>query len=408
MSPAGPMNIAMVSEHANPLTPVGAVDAGGQNVHVAELARALAARGHRVRVYTRRDDPLSPERVPLAGGVEVVHVPAGPARPVPKDDLFALMGEFGGWLAREWAVDRPHLVHAHFWMSGLAALAAARPLGVPVVQTFHALGVVKRREQGGADTSPAERIRCEATIARTADLVLATSTDEVGELVDIGMRRRDAVVVPCGVDVEQFSPAGPVADRPTDRHLLIAVGRLVPRKGYDQVIRALPQIPSANLLIAGGPPAAQLDTDPEARRLRALAAASGVADRVRLLGQVGRAALPALLRSGDLMTCTPWYEPFGMTALEAMAVGLPVVASAVGGLTDTVQDGVTGRLVRSRDPALLARTVRQLLAAPDQLTGYRLSSVDRARSRYSWSRIAAETEAAYLRVPRRAPAEVAG
>jgi D-inositol-3-phosphate glycosyltransferase len=397
------MNIALVSEHANPLASVGGVDAGGQNVHVAELAGALAARGHRVRVYSRRDRSDLPERLPLARGAEVVHVPAGPAVTVGKDELLPYMREFGRFLAADWAYERPDAVHAHFWMSGLAATAAAGPAGIPVLQTFHALGSVKRRHQGAADASPAERVRLETALSRQVDAVLATSTDELTELARLGMPPGAATVIPCGVDATRFSPDGPAVRGRSGRRRLVSVGRLVPRKGYDLAIRALVAVPDAELVIAGGPAGAALGADPEAARLRALADRLGVADRVVLAGQVARADVPALLRGADALVCTPWYEPFGMVALEAMACGLPVVAAAVGGLTDTVLDGGTGALVPPRDPAALAAALRRLLADPVTLARYRTDSVARARARYTWPRIAADTEAAYVRAIRGTP-----
>ncbi|MFL5880843.1 MAG: glycosyltransferase, partial [Actinomycetota bacterium] len=178
------MRIAMVSEHASPLAVLGGVDAGGQNVHVAALATELARQGHEVVVHTRRDDERLPEWAQLVPGVLVHHVDAGPAGPIGKDELYPFMGELADGLARVWRRWRPDVVHAHFWMSGVAALAAARPLGVPVVQTFHALGVDPGR----------------------------------------------VTVVPCGVDTTLFAPEGPSEARPSRRHRLVFVGRLVERK----------------------------------------------------------------------------------------------------------------------------------------------------------------------------------
>jgi glycosyltransferase involved in cell wall biosynthesis len=279
-------------------------------------------------------------------------------------------------------------------MSGLAALAATRELDVPVVQTFHALGVTKRRFQGRLDTSPPVRIRMERALARDVDRVLATSTDEVSELLRLGAVRSRITVVPSGVDVEQFSPDGPVAER-TDRPRVLGIGRLVPRKGFDTVIRALAAVPDAELIIAGGPAADELGRDPEANRLRRLAERFGVADRVRLVGAVPRPDVPALLRSADVVVCTPWYEPFGIVPLEAMACGVPVIATAVGGFLDTVVDGATGMLVPPRRPDRLAAAMRKLLAEPFWREAYGTAGVDRARSRYSWDRIAAGTLAVY-------------
>src|ERR1700712_3927170 len=186
------MKISLVSEHASPLAVLGGVDAGGQNVHVAALATALGADGHEVTVYSRRDDPELPDAVPFAPNVTVVPVTAGPAAPVSKDGLLPHMGEFADVLADAWIADRPAGVPGHFWMSGLATLDAACRVDIalgghlPVAQTFHALGVVKRRHQGLADTSPAERSWLEPDVARRVDAVIATCSDEAFELKALG------------------------------------------------------------------------------------------------------------------------------------------------------------------------------------------------------------------------------
>ncbi|EID53090.1 glycosyltransferase [Saccharomonospora xinjiangensis] len=391
------MKISMVSEHASPLAALGEVDAGGQNVHVAELSAGLTRAGHDVTVYTRRDSRDQPGEVTMPGGYRVVHVPAGPARHVPKDELLPHMGEFTRFLCSQWELDRPDLVHAHFWMSGLASLMAARSVAVPVVQTFHALGVVKRRHQGANDPSPAERIGLERLIGRHAARVAATCSDEVFELVRMGLPRSRMSVVPCGVDLDRFTPSGPREPR-NHRYRIVAMGRLVPRKGFDVAIAALRSLPEVELVIAGGPQAGKLSEDPEALRLRRFAAETGVADRVHLTGQISRDEVPALLRSADVVVCTPWYEPFGIVPLEAMACGVPVVASAVGGLTDTVVDGVTGIHVPPKRPDAVAAAVRKLLSDAALRDAYGIAGADRARCRYSWDRIATDTLRVYERV----------
>ncbi|SEF20980.1 Glycosyltransferase involved in cell wall bisynthesis [Amycolatopsis pretoriensis] len=388
------MKIAMVSEHANPLAALGEADAGGQNVHVAELSAALTRAGHDVTVYTRRESRDEPAEVRTPQGYDVVHVPAGPPRKEPKDRLLPYMGEFGSFLRDRWAADRPDVAHAHFWMSGLATVLAASATATPVTQTFHALGVVKKRYQGDQDTSPADRIRLERIIGRQAGRVVATCSDEVFELSRLGVPRSRISIVPCGVDLGRFSPDGPIARR-RERHRLVAVGRLVPRKGFDIAITALAQLPDTELVIAGGPERGRLSQDPEANRLRELAGRLGVGDRVRWPGQVSRDDMPALLRSADAVVCTPWYEPFGIVPLEAMACGVPVVAAAVGGLTDTVVDGVTGLLVRPHQPKELASRVRRLLDDPALCHAYGTAGHDRAVARYSWDRVAADTLRAY-------------
>ncbi|WP_406816689.1 glycosyltransferase [Mycobacterium sp. M23085] len=391
------MRIAMISEHASPLAHLGGVDAGGQNVHVAELSSALARRGHDVVVYTRRDDPQLPDCVETTDGYAVVHVPAGPARVRPKDQLLQYMYGFAHFLDDRWLSGAPDVAHAHFWMSGVATQRAARAHAIPTVQTFHALGLTKKLHQGTDDTSPGCRIQVEAEIARAADWVAATSTDEVFELVRMGRSRSRTSVVPCGVDTDAFAPCGPVAVRGR-RPRIVSVGRLVARKGFDTLIRALPRIPGAELVIVGGPPARDLDKDEQAQRLKALAIELGVGDRVCLRGGVTRAEMPALLRSADVVACTPWYEPFGIVPLEAMACGVPVVATAVGGIRDTVVDGVTGRLVPPKDPDALAYAIATVIC--DRRRGRTMGEAgrERARVRYTWDRVAADTERIYEKV----------
>jgi D-inositol-3-phosphate glycosyltransferase len=386
--------IALVSEHASPLAAVGEADAGGQNVHVAALAIELARGGAEVVVHTRRDDPDLPDEVPLAPGVTVAHVDAGPPEPLPKDALLPHMARFATELERAWTARRPDVVHAHFWMSGLAAATAAEPLGLPLAQTFHALGVVKRRHQGGDDTSPADRLAIERWILGRADRVVATCRDEVRELLAMGLHPTRVAVVPCGVDLALFWHDGPAEPRPGPRHRLLLVGRLVPRKGFGDALTALAELPDAELVIAGGPEHGQLDADEGARQILAQARALGLADRVELRGQVARADLPALYRSADLVLVPPWYEPFGIVPLEAMGCGVPVVASAVGGLLDTVVDGTTGVLVPPRRPDLLAAAVRELLADPRRRARMGRAASRRARL-YSWPRVAAATQRVY-------------
>lgn len=391
------MKIDLVSEHASPLAAIGGVDAGGQNVHVAALAAGLVTQGHEVTVHTRRDDPDLPERVRTADGYEVAHVTAGPAAVVPKDDLLQHMGTFADVLHAGWSVSRPDVVHAHFWMSGLASVQAASRLGIPVLQTFHALGSVKRRHQGAADTSPEQRIDLERGLCTAVDHVIATCSDEVFELRRLGLSTERVSIVPCGVDTAVFTPRGPVAER-SGRPRLLVLGRLVERKGQEDAVRALTAVPDAELVVVGGPETAELDDDPEVQRLRAIAGELRVADRLVFAGSVARADVPGWIRSADVVLAVPWYEPFGITPLEAMACGRPVVATAVGGLVDSVVDGETGVLVPPRDPAALGAALSDLLADDERRVAFGAAGVRRARSRYRWSRVVADTDAVYRQV----------
>jgi len=378
------VRIDMVSEHASPLATPSGADAGGQSGYVRELSSALAARGHEIVVWTRRSDRTSADVVRMCPRVRVRQVRAGPPVAVPKDELVPHLPEFTERLRRSWARERPDVAHAHSWMSGMAALAAAGPLQVPMVQTFHTLGSVERRHRGAEDTSPAGRVAAEQVVGRRADRIIATCTDEVFELARMRIPRDRTSVVSCGVDVEQFTPRGPAAER-GDRPRIVVLGRLVRPKGVDEAVEAMRLLAEAELVVAGG----SGKGDPDAARLAAHAERHGVADRVRLLGPVPHPEVPTLLRSADVVVCVPWYEPFGTVALEAMACARPVVGAAVGGIVDTVVDGVTGALVPSRRPDLLAGALRELLASPTKAMSWGIAGRDRAMARFRWDRVAA-------------------
>ena len=394
------MRIAMISEHASPLAALGGTDSGGQNTHVAELSTALAQEGHDVRIYTRRDSPDLPRIVPMGERLHVVHVAAGPATHVPKDDLLPFMGEFGQALISDWRDGdwTPTVAHAHFWMSGLAAVTAARQCRIPVVQTFHALGTVKRRHQGSADTSPAQRAGYERALGRAVDRVVVQCQDEVRELVRLGVPRTQMALVPSGVNSERFTPDGPVADRDPNRPRILTVGRVVERKGFGDLVQAMRYVPGAECVIVGGTPGTRPEDDPYARRLRELAERCKVSDRVKLIGAVPAADMPRWYRSADVLAATPWYEPFGLTPLEAMACGVPVVGTAVGGITDTVVDGLTGDLVPARDPHALGGVLRRLVNDRVRRFAYATAALDRARQCYSWKRAASQLGAVYAAV----------
>lgn len=367
------MRIAMVSEHANPLAA-----GGGQHLFVAELSAALAREGHTVTVYTGQDAAK-----PSDLGYEVVHVPTAPAE---------YLGDFARFLRDEWAADPPDVAHAHHWRSGLAATAAGRVTDVPVVQSFHGLGVVERRHHRESDP---RRISAERALGREVARVAATSSDEVNELARLGVPKPRISLVPCGVDLREFTPVGDTMLKDGAPLRLVSVGDLVPPAGFGAVIAVLQALPDTELIIVGGPDKAELGDHEHARFLRAYAESVGVGDRVHLVGGLARRDLPPLLRSANAVVCTPWYEPFGFVALEAMACGAPVVATAVGGLADTVVDDVTGVLVPPRRPRALAEALRRLLARPSTLEQMGAAGCDRAMSRYSWERVASEIARVY-------------
>ena len=388
------MRIALVAHHGSPLTQATGQESVPQAASIAAHAQALANLGHRVTIYARRDARGLPGSAILAPRVTVEHVAAGPLAPLAADELAEHVAPFGDYLAQRWHRNQPDVVHAYFWTSGLAALAAIRGHDVPLVQTFGTLGAAHRR----SSPSPAQerRIRMEACIARSAHAVLAGTSAEAAELVRMGVPRASVAVVPCGVDTDEFTPEGRVAKR-NGRPRLLAVAPLRKDQGLDVLVRVLARVPGAELVIAGGPARAQLSNDEVYQELVRQAERFGVADRLSFTGKVAAGGLPALLRSADLLVSAATDDPLGAVAIAAMACGTPVAAGAVGGLRDAVLDGTTGVLVPPDRPDMLARRVRLLLASPLRVEAFGIAAADRATARYSWDRISRETLAAYER-----------
>jgi D-inositol-3-phosphate glycosyltransferase len=430
------MRIALVASQSSSPRPR---DAAGQNQRVTYLAEALGRLGHEVTLYAPNGSPAQPAKATLAPGVTVQHLPAGPGgqgasrRQSSSNGAGLDIPVFSDHLARRWQQDPPDVAHAHFWTSGLAALAGARGLNLPVVQTFHSLGALHAdaphrpagasrpargsgparrpasahasRRPGGAAHRQQDagnelaRIRLEVCLARNANAVLATSSEQMTKLAGLGVPRTSIRVVPWGVDTGRFAPEGPVAKR-NGRPRLLAVRQSADEPGLDTVIRALAEIPEAELLIAGG----LSGSGPANQDLAGLARDLGVAGRITFTGDVSRTHLPALLRSADLLVSGEWEDPSGTVALQAMACGTPVAASAAGVVGDAVIDRTTGFLVPPGQPSVLARQIRRLFASPMQLEAFSIAAVDRARSRYSWDRIGRETVHAYERcLPRQFP-----
>jgi glycosyltransferase involved in cell wall biosynthesis len=402
------MKIALVAQNATPLHPRTGSGPDSDDIGLSELTRQLAGQGHQVTVYAEKNDPSLPDHAELHAGVRVEHINSGPVSATAAGEqgdaeLLERVPAFSGPLRSRWHRNRPDVVHALRWTSGLAALTAARDLGLPIVQEFSSLGVTERRAAGRrdgagmkADGASAARIRLEPAIGRSATAVVAINSAEVADLTGLGVHRSSIRMVPWGVDTDLFSPEGPVAKR-NGRPRLLTAADLNERLPLEALLRALTRVPGAELLVVGGPAEAELGKNDSYVKLAKCAAALGIADRVIFTGTVDYTLMPALLRSADLVVSTCQYEPAGTTSLQAMACGTPVIAPPVGGHLDAVVDGTTGILIPPDRPVLLAQKIRQLLSHPMLMEAYGVAAADRARSRYSWDRIASETLAVYDR-----------
>lgn len=401
--------IAYISEHASPLAVLGGVDAGGQNVYVAELAKYLSRQDYEVDVFTRWEDHSIPQVVNWKNGVRVVHVKAGPVKTIPKEELLQYMPAFRDNMIRfiEQEDVNYGLVHANFFMSAWVAMELKEILRIPYVVTYHALGHVRKLYQQEQDRFPAERLDIERQTAERADRIIAECPQDKEDLCHFCKADESRItIVPCGFCPSEFYPVNSSYARSylglnEDERIILQLGRMVPRKGIDTVIQSLKFLSSSpvRLLVVGG----ETDVpDPEhcaeLRRLQNIAAQDGVLDRVTFTGRKDRRLLKYFYSAADVFVTTPWYEPFGITPLEAMACGTPVIGSNVGGIKYSVKDNETGYLVPAKDPEALAGKIDLLLSDYNLAKKMQVNAIHRVQQLFSWEKIAASMSVVYENV----------
>lgn len=393
--------IAFISDHASPLATLGGTDSGGQNVYVAQTATELAALGYKVDVFTRWEDASLPMVYDWKPGVRVIHIKAGPVECIPKERLLGLMDEFKLNMLAFIKDTQQHymLIHAHFFMSAMVADYIKQQLGTPYVVTFHALGIIRRIYQGNDDKFPEQRIEIEKQIIKNADRIIAECPQDRKDLVHFyDADDANISVVPCGFNQSEFFPVEKKLARqklgldPNEK-VLLQLGRMVPRKGVDNVIRGLAKLKElgtiCKLLVVGGDAAcADRKLTPEIGRLQDLARELGVENQVIFAGNKTRELLKYYYSAADLFITTPWYEPFGITPLESMACGTPVIGSDVGGIKYTVVNGKTGVLVPPNDPRALALNINLVYNNIDWMESMRRHSVSRVNALFTWRNIA--------------------
>ena len=392
------LRVAVLSVHTCPLASLGGKETGGMNVYVREVARALGRMGVHVDVFTRSQNPAIPRVVPMGPSCRVVHLPAGPEAPMPREEVHGYLPEFVAHVEafRQRESLAYALVHAHYWLSGVAGLGLSARWGVPLIQMFHTLGRLKNRvARSPEEREPPLRVTEEERIVHGADRLVASNVVERAHLVWYYRAPTDRIrVSPCGVDVELF--------RPMDQReakaalglalvpLVLYVGRLQPIKGLETLLEAVPLVRTPGseaplLLVIGG------DADePENGHLASLrerVRALGLEGRVRFLGAQPQERLKLYYAAAEMTVMPSYYESFGMVALEAMACGNPVIASRVGGLATTIRDGVTGYLVPEGDARVLADRMSAILEDEGLRRRLGAAAVRRAR-RYRWPCVA--------------------
>jgi D-inositol-3-phosphate glycosyltransferase len=400
------MQIAMLSYHTCPLAVLGGKDTGGMNVYVREITRQLGAMGIHVDVFTRSQNEHVPHVLhDLGYGNRIVHIRAGPEYPVPKNELVSYLPQFVDGIC-EFAESKGityDLIHSHYWMSGLAALDLKQKWGVPVVNMFHTLGVMKNRvAQSQEEIEGDYRIKGEQEVIKKADRIVAATPAEFAQLLWLYQADVNKVtVIPPGVDICKFYPIPPDEAKeyigvPPCGRMLLFVGRIEPLKGLDVLIEAigimhqkdvLKENPFCLVIIGGEPEESSEQANIEMSRIKALSEEYGLNDLVTFLGKRSQDSLPYYYSAAEAVVVPSQYESFGMVALEAMACGKPVVASQIGGLAYLVQDGVTGFTVPVDDQVELADRLTLLLQDPNLRDRMGKQAV-RVAQDYAWDKIA--------------------
>jgi len=402
--------VAMLSVHTCPLATLGGKETGGMNVYVRDLSREFSRRGIEVDVYTRSQDPSIPRITELAEHGRVFHIKAGPERPYSKHKIYNHLPEF---VANVEAYRETYdIIYSHYWLSGLAANALRRVWNVPMVQMFHTLAEMKNRvAQGPDEREPEQRVNCEGEIMRFADRLIAATPLEKNQMSWLyGAESENIDIVPPGVDLNRFKPMAQNEARqhigvPPDNQMILFVGRLQPLKGLDTLVRALALVRRREpelaknicLSIIGGDanPDSELEQK-ELQKLNRLQAELSIEDLVTFLGAKDQDTLVYYYTAAEMVVMPSHYESFGMVAIEAMACGTPVIASDVGGLSFSIEDGFNGYLVPGKDPRALADKIILLLKyrwLRDQLSEQAQVWV----KRYSWVNIADEVEDVFER-----------
>lgn len=400
--------IAFISEHASPMAQLGGADSGGQNVYVAELAGQLVKKGYEIDVFTRWENSGLPQSINYHPGLRVIHIEAGPVDQIPKEELLPYMDEFTAGMLDFIQVERVtyDLIHANFFMSGLVAMNLNEKLNIPFVITFHALGRVRKMHQKEADRFPEERIMIEEQLVRKASLIIAECPQDKEDLINLYLADPDRIcMVPCGFNPQEFFPMDKKLSRTAleldeNDKIILQLGRMVPRKGVDNVIRSIPllddSLKQVKLLIVGGDTEVpDFNANKELKRLKDLATELNVAGQVIFIGSREREQLKVYYDAADVFVTTPWYEPFGITPLEAMACATPVIGSEVGGIKYSVVDGKTGFLVPPNAPKVLADRISLLLNNKDLLSNMGEWALKHVCANFTWEMVADQISEQY-------------
>lgn len=406
-----PWDVSFISLHGDPLAALGGPHHGGQNVYVKELSRYLGAFGLTIDVYSRWENDQQPEEELFSRGARVIRIPVGPPLPVQKEELIKLLRDIASWLPTYQIQHglKYNLVHSHYYLSGAIGLHLKNIWGIPLVHTFHSLGMIKEEALGMGDKSPDARLEIEKRICQSADRIIATNSQERDDLVELYHTDPEKItVIPCGVNLTLFQPLSQAESKkeiafPAEDFLITYVGRLEERKGIDTLLEAIYLIdnPSIQVVIVGGQPTdkpflswAELSEEPY-QKFMALIDEYGIEKQVTFTGGKSQDRLSKYYSAADVTIIPSYYEPFGMTAIEAMACGSSVIASRVGGLKSTVKVNEVGLLFEPRDANQLAEKIKIVFDQPAINAGMRRNARPYVEENFSWKTVAKSVAGVY-------------
>jgi glycosyltransferase involved in cell wall biosynthesis len=412
-------SIAFLSIHGDPLVPLGGPHHGGQNVYVKELSRHLSARNFQVDVYSRWESPQQSAVEKIDDKSRVIRVRVGPPNYVPKDQIVLLFSELAQWISQYCNNHQIEysLIHAHYYFSGAVALTLCKRWNIPFIETFHSLGAIKRKALGDQDPSPTQRIQIEQNIVRNANQIIATAPQEKQDLIEVYNANPDRIaVVPCGVNLDLFRPIPQNRARknigiPSDVFLLTYVGRIEQRKGVDTMLKAMglllaehPNLPLYAIIVGGQPrdtaEGSDLPADEmlEHQRYQEIMQHYHIGERVIFTGGRPQNVLYQYYSAADVTIIPSYYEPFGMTALEAMACGSSVIASQVGGLKTTIKEGEVGLHFKPQDVRDLADKILNIIQHPEVNDRFKKNARPYVNRHFSWDHVAGKCSKIYAQM----------
>ncbi|MDD5701215.1 MAG: glycosyltransferase [Dehalococcoidales bacterium] len=393
--PVNHYNIAILSVHSSPLGQPGTGDTGGMSIYIRELTRELIKTGHTVDIYTRVQDPVTPEIIQIAPGARQIHIQAGKPADIDKLLIYSHVPDFACKIEsfREQHRLQYDLVFSHYWISGIAGWYLQNWWEIPQMVMFHTLGAVKNAIGIGED-EPDLRIDKEKQIALYCHRIIASTEKERAALnryYDVPPEKIS--VIPCGVNLDLFQPQDKTAARKklnlSGGKIILFVGRIERLKGTEKLIQALSLLKDINprLIIVGE----DGNRPGESLGLKNLAERLGLRDSVSFTGLVEYDRLPDFYNAADVCVFPSYYESFGLVPLESLACGTPVVATDVGNLRNIIRQEETGYVLPDNQPLLLAEKIKAVLSQPDLYAG-RASHIRESVMDYGWQKIAAAVD----------------